>query len=86
MIVQLTITTDLHHLQTEKLGVIRQGYPNDDFLLNTLKTLFRLSRVVLDLKKYILSGGIKIGFCSVILGDLSLFDITRASELFSRKF
>ena len=24
------------------------GAPNDDFLLNTLKTLFRLSRVVLD--------------------------------------
>ena len=25
------------------------GAPNDDFLLNTLKTLFRLSRVLLDL-------------------------------------
>ena len=38
----------------------KTGAPNDDFLLNTLKTLFRLSRVVLDLKKYILSGGIKL--------------------------
>ena len=33
-----------------------QGAPNDDFLLNTLKTLFRLSRVLLDLYKYILFG------------------------------
>ena len=29
------------------------GAPNDGFLLHTLKTLFRLSRVLLDLKKCI---------------------------------
>ena len=37
-----------------ELGLSQTGYgylsgaPNDDFLLNTLKTFFRLSRVVLD--------------------------------------
>ena len=35
------------------------GAPNDGFLLNTLRTLFRLSRVLLDLYKSILSGAIK---------------------------
>ena len=35
------------------------GAPNDGFLLNTLKTLFRLSRVLLDLLKGILSDAIK---------------------------
>ena len=34
------------------------GIPSDDFLLNTLKTLFRLTRVLLDLWKSILSGAI----------------------------
>ena len=33
---------------TKKFGKL-SGAPNDGFLLNTLKTLFRLSRVVLDL-------------------------------------
>ena len=35
------------------------GAPNDSFLLNSLKTLFRLSRVLLDLLKCILSGAKK---------------------------
>ena len=35
------------------------GAPNDDFLVNTLKTLFRQLRVRLDPKKCILSGAIK---------------------------
>ena len=36
------------------------GAPNDvGFLLSTLRTLFRLSRVLLDLYKSILSGAIK---------------------------
>ena len=39
---------------------ISSGAPNDDFLLYTLKTLFRLSKVLLDL-------------CSVILGELKSF-------------
>ena len=37
----------------------RTGAPNDGFLLNTLKTLFRLSSVLLDLYKSILSGAVK---------------------------
>ena len=40
------------------------GAPNDGFLLNALKSLFWLSRVLLDLQKCILSDA--IGICSVI--------------------
>jgi len=35
------------------------GAPNDGFLLNALKTLFWLSKVLLDLKKSILSDAVK---------------------------
>ena len=42
------------------------------FLLNTLKTLFRLSRELLDLEKCILSGAL-ICICSVVLGELGPF-------------
>ena len=49
---------------------------NDDFLLNTLKIL-RLS---------ILSGAIKFVSVRLSYGNLSLFEIIRASVLFSRKF
>ena len=38
---------------------ISSGAPNDDFLLYTLKTLFRLSKVLLDLQKYILKAELK---------------------------
>ena len=37
----------------------KSGAPNEGFLLNTLKTLFRLSRVLLDLAKCIINGAIK---------------------------
>ena len=52
----------------------------------TLKALFRLSRVLLDLKKYTLSGTIK--FVSVLSsqGTFSLFEITRASVFFPKNF
>ena len=43
------------------------GAPNDGFHLNILKTLFRLSRVLVDLysdRRY------EICMCSVILGQL----------------
>ena len=35
------------------------GTPNDVFLLNALKTLFWLSKVLLDLKESILSDAVK---------------------------
>ena len=38
----------------------KSGAPNDGFFLNTSKTLFRLSRVLLDLQRCILSGAIKL--------------------------
>ena len=44
-----------HHQLTELIS----GTPNDDFLLNTSKTLFRLHIVLLDFQKYILSCAIK---------------------------
>ena len=36
-------------LDVSKWGRLYPGAPNSGFLLNTLKTLFRLSRVLLDL-------------------------------------
>ena len=67
------------------------GYTQPQFNysnLNTLKTLFGLSRVLLDLQKCILSSAIKL--VSVVCvrsskGNLSLFEIT-PSVLLSRKF
>ena len=61
-----------------------EGVTNDSFLPNTLKTLFRLSRALLDLKKCILTGAIKL--ISVrSWGNLSLFEITRVSVLLDGK-
>ena len=37
----------------------KTGEPNDSVVQNVLKTLFRLSRILLDLQKYILSGAIE---------------------------
>ena len=64
------------------------GAPNDSFLPHSLKTLFRLSRVFLDLQKCILSGAIKFVSVRSSQGNLSmsLSEITRASVIFSLKF
>ena len=59
--------------------------PNDGFLLNTLKTVFRLSRVLLD-QKCTLSGAITFLSVRSSQGNLNLFEITRASVLFSQEF
>ena len=62
------------------------GAPNDDFLLNTLITLFSLSTILLDFQKCILSGAIKFVSVRSSQGSLTLFEITRAyyeSETFS---
>ena len=62
------------------------GAPNDSFLLNTLKTLFRLSRVVLDLSEKYCKWRYKICICLVILGELESFrNYIRCQVLFSRK-
>ena len=62
------------------------GASNDSFLLNTLKTLFRLSRVVLDLSEKHCKWRYKICICSVILGELESFrNYIRSWVLFSRK-
>ena len=46
------------------------GAPNDGFLLNTLKTLFRLSRVLLGSLEMHSKRRYKICICSGILGEL----------------
>ena len=61
------------------------GAPNDGFLLNSLKTLFSLSRVLLDIQKCILSGTINLYPFGHPRGNSSLFEISRNSILFSRK-
>ena len=59
---------------------------NDRFVLNTLKTLSGLSRVLLDLSKCILSGTIK--FVSVWLSqrNLSFFEFSRLQYYFLESF
>ena len=47
--------------------ILSHGAPNDGFLLNTLKALFRLSRVIFDIKKSIL--GVALKFLSFRLSD-----------------
>ena len=50
--------------------IINSGAPNDGFLLNALKTLFWLSKVLLDLLEKHSKRRCKICICSVILGEL----------------
>lgn len=54
------VNTKVHHKDLLPVNDNTAGASNDAFLLNTLKTFFRLSRVVLDLHKYFLSGAIKL--------------------------
>ena len=51
--------TWLDYLAWGEADLDKSGAPNEGFLLNTLKTLFRLSRVLLDLSKCIINGAIK---------------------------
>ena len=49
------------------------GAPKDGFLLNTLKTLLRLSRVLLGLYQMHSNRRYKICHCSIFLGQLQTF-------------
>ena len=51
----------------------KPGAPNDGFLLNTQKTLFRLSGVLLHIAEMYSKRRYKICICSVILGKLESF-------------
>ena len=51
----------------------KPGVPNDGFFLNTLKTLFRLSRVLYRYLDMDSNWRCKICICSVILGELKSF-------------
>ena len=67
---------------------LQQRTSNDDFLLNTLKTRFRqLQSTFSSLEThYILSVAIKFVSVRSSYWTLSIFEITRASVLFSRNF
>ena len=52
------------------------GAPNDSFLLNTLKTLLRRSRALLELQNGILSGAIKFVSVRSSQGNLSQINLT----------
>ena len=65
----------------------KTGTPNDCFLKYFENTLVAIHKVLLALSKCILSGALKFASqCSAILEELESFEITRNSELFSRKF
>ena len=72
--------------RVEIIKLTLTGAPDNGFPLNALKTLFRLSRVLLELKKYIFFVAIKFISVRSSLCNLSLFEITRVSVLFTRKF
>ena len=59
---------EVHH------NLIPTAQGNDGFLLTALKTLFRLSKVLLDLYKYIFICAIKFIY-AVILGQLESFQL-----------
>ena len=83
----IVITLSQKNDKRKKRNRNQTGAPNDGFLLNALKTLFSLSRVLLDyFQKYILIGAMKFISVRSSQGNLSLFEITRASVLSSRKF
>ena len=70
-------------------GLTVQGHPTmvcRVLVLNALKSLIRLSRILLDLSKCIQSCAIKLVSFRSSKGNYRLFEITRASVLFSRKF
>ena len=64
----------------------RLGYPTTVFTSSALKTLFWLSRVLLDLQICILRGAAKYVSVRSSWEILSVFEISRASILFSPKF
>ena len=68
----------LSTLSISRQTPVLSGALNDGFLLNTLKTLFRLSRALLDIYKCILRGARKFVSVRSSQGNLSLFEITRA--------
>ena len=70
-------------LYARNVLMVITGAPNDGFLLNTLKTLFRLSRVLWISRNDILSCAIKFVSVRSSSGNVSVLKITRASVLFS---
>ena len=78
----------VHHIFSKGClkGALISGAPNNGFLLNALKSLFRPSTVLFDLQKYNLTSAIKFISVQSFYSNLSLFQITKASELFSRNF
>ena len=69
-------------------GIIRQitGAPNDGFLLNTLESFVRLSRVPLRSLEMHSKGRYKICTCSVILGELESSELQGLQYYFPENF
>ena len=65
--------------------ILLSGAPNDGFLLNAFKSLFRLSRVLLNLKKCIINGAVNFVSVRSILGGLEAFRNCKGAVLFYRK-
>ena len=82
----LEMLNSLANVSSFPLLLISSGAPNNGFLQNTLKTLFSLSRVLLDLQKRIISGATKFASVRSSKGNLSLFEIARALVLSFQKF
>ena len=74
----LSKATRLLLFLTSDVWCIRSGATKDGFLLNTLKTLFRLSIVLLELQKCMLNGAIKFVSVRSSLRNLSLCEITKS--------
>ena len=66
-------------------GAETTGVINNGLLLNTLKTLFKLSRILLDLKKCILSGTIKFLSVWLSLANLRSFRNYKGFSIILRK-
>ena len=66
--------------------IINSGAPNDGFVQNALKTLFWLSKVLLDLLEKHSKRRCKICICSVILGELESIRNYKGLRIISRKF
>ena len=82
---KMNILYTIYSVRAVQRGCL-SGAPNNGFLLNALKSLFRPSTVLFDLQKYNLTSAIKFLSVQSFYSNLSLFQITKVSVLFSRKF
>ena len=66
--------------------ILLSGAPNDGLLLNAFKSLFRLSRVLLNLKKCIINRAVNFLSVRSIVGELEAFQNCKGQCYFIEKF